>query len=170
MFWRLCVANYFMLSNGLLSLKYIQIIFVIAPAIILYYVRLQTLIDQVFFVLYVLCNFLYMVRFNIMVHLVPKNTIGKTAYIKELLMSYTALIISTTVAVFILLDLLLYTQVLKSMFPNTIYKIYQVRISVIFLSIAMTSKRLRINFDVALVILIATAATFTSCQQITLSK
>ncbi|KAH7355894.1 hypothetical protein BKA66DRAFT_429277, partial [Pyrenochaeta sp. MPI-SDFR-AT-0127] len=72
----------------------------LATAVMLYCVGLHTLVDQIALPFYVLCGLTRLARFNIAVDLVPENAFDRASYIKGLPTAYTALVISTIVAIF----------------------------------------------------------------------
>lgn len=86
-------------------------------------VGLRSVGDQATLIFYVLCGLTRLARFNITVHLVPKNALGRASYMEGLPTPYAALIISTFVAIFAWLDRIPQAHALEGSFPGTYYAV-----------------------------------------------
>lgn len=140
-----------------------QVTFVLAPAVMLYCVGLQSPADQLAVVYYVLCGLTRLARFNMTVELIPKNALGRASYIEGLPTAYAALIISTVVAVLAWTDQISQTNTGYSLLAESFVSIHWATIPVLALSTAMASKRLRLRFDGASSIPAATCVIFLGC-------
>lgn len=126
----------------------------------LFCVGLRTPVDQLGLAFYVLCGLTRLVRFNMVVGLVPKNKAGRASYIEGVPTAYAALIISTTVAMLSWTGGMSQGQGLGSVFPDTFYEVHGGTLPVLVLSVSMASKRLRFSFDGTWSVPIVTAAVF----------
>ncbi|CEJ92607.1 hypothetical protein VHEMI08248 [[Torrubiella] hemipterigena] len=137
--------------------------FCVAPAVTLYCMGFDSLLDQAVLALYVLCGLARLARFNVAAQSVPRDEHGKPLYHEGLATPYAGLLLMTASAVACWSeraeDILSGTLV----FAGEWYEFHGILAIVVTMSIMMASKRLHIYFDGGYSIPAATALVLAGC-------